>query len=416
MAMKHTARQRMWLLVGLLAVLLTVSFVVYSSEAFEAAKAGFNLWWEVVFPALLPFFILSELLMGLGVVHAMGALLEPLMRPVFRVPGVGAFAFAMGLASGYPIGAKITGDLRRGKLCSRVEGERLLTFTNTADPLFMIGAVAVGMFHNPALGAALAGAHYVSSILLGLIMRFYGRKEEREQDIVETPRREGNIFALAVEELLAAREKDGRSFGKLLGDSIRESVFTLVAISGFIMLFSVITKMLMLIGVVAFLTKVIMFVLAPFKIAESLVLPIIGGIFEITNGANLAAQATAPLFQKVAICSAIIAWSGFSVHAQVASMIQNTDIRIGAYIWARVLHAVLAALCTFLFMSPAQSVFAPINLPAVFSTDVYSVGVFIGRCGYHMHNLLNVFGIMLIISLAVALLRRIRVIVFRYSE
>jgi nucleoside recognition membrane protein YjiH len=48
----------------------------------------------------------------------------------------------MGLASGYPIGAKITGNLRREKLCTQVEGERLIAFCNTADPLFVIGAVA----------------------------------------------------------------------------------------------------------------------------------------------------------------------------------------------------------------------------------------------------------------------------------
>lgn len=408
-----TAQQRKWLLLGAVAVFLTVCMVIYSEQAFNAAVSGLKIWWEIVFPALLPFFILSELLMGLGVVHALGALLEPLMRPIFRVPGVGAFAMAMGLASGYPIGAKITGDLRRRKLCSRVEGERLLTFTNTADPLFMIGAVAVGMFHNAALGVALAGAHYVSSIILGLIMRFYGRKEEKELGVEEVPRRKGNIFSLAVNDLLDARTQDGRGLGQLLGDSIWISVKTLLSIGGFIILFSVITKILMCMGVIAILTKIIMVLLSPFKVAESMVLPIIGGLFEITNGANLAAQAVAPLFQKVAICSAIIAWSGFSVHAQVATMVQGTDIRIGAYILARVLHALIAAACTFLFLSPAQTVLAPLHLSQVLQTSVQTLGFF-DRFGYLMHNFLNVLGLLLIISFVFAIFRRIKVIVFQY--
>ena len=34
------------------------------------------MWWEVVFPSLLPFFILSELLIGFGVVKFVGLLLE----------------------------------------------------------------------------------------------------------------------------------------------------------------------------------------------------------------------------------------------------------------------------------------------------------------------------------------------------
>lgn len=76
------------------AVLITIAMVQYPKASFEAAIMGLNLWWNVVFPSLLPFFILSEILMGLGVVHFIGVLLEPLMRPLFNVPGIGAFALS----------------------------------------------------------------------------------------------------------------------------------------------------------------------------------------------------------------------------------------------------------------------------------------------------------------------------------
>ena len=129
------------ILTALITVIMTILIIIFSESAFQAALEALLVWWEVVFPSLLPFFIIAELLMGLGVVHFLGTLLEPLMRPVFKVPGVGAFAMSMGLASGYPIGAKITANLRRNKLCTKVEAERLISFTNTADPLFMVGAV-----------------------------------------------------------------------------------------------------------------------------------------------------------------------------------------------------------------------------------------------------------------------------------
>lgn len=101
---------------AIIAVITTILIIIFSENAFNAALEGLEVWWEVVFPSLLPFFIIAEILMGLGVVHFMGALMEPLMRPLFKVPGVGAFAMAMGLASGYPIGAKITAALRRKKI------------------------------------------------------------------------------------------------------------------------------------------------------------------------------------------------------------------------------------------------------------------------------------------------------------
>jgi sporulation integral membrane protein YlbJ len=122
---------------ALVAVAFTISLIIFSESVFSAAVSGLDTWWKVVFPALLPFFIIAEMLMGLGVVNFLGVLLEPLMRPLFKVPGVGAFALSMGLASGYPIGAKITAQLRKDKLCTQAEGERLVSFTNTADPLFI---------------------------------------------------------------------------------------------------------------------------------------------------------------------------------------------------------------------------------------------------------------------------------------
>lgn len=120
------------------AVVLTLSLVFYPEKALEAGIEGMDLFFRIVFPSLLPFFILSEVLLGLGVVHFIGVLFEPLMRPLFNVPGEGAFALSMGLAAGYPMDAVITAKFRRGQMCTRVEGERMLAFTNTADPVLSL--------------------------------------------------------------------------------------------------------------------------------------------------------------------------------------------------------------------------------------------------------------------------------------
>src|SRR5690625_2743361 len=137
---------RMLLIIG--ALLLTGSLILYPQEVFEASIQGLNLWWEIVFPALLPFFIMSELLISLGAISIIGVLFEPIMRPLFNVPGAGSLALIMGLASGYPTGAKITAQLREEGKLSREEAERLVSFTNASSPLFIFGAIAVGFFHD----------------------------------------------------------------------------------------------------------------------------------------------------------------------------------------------------------------------------------------------------------------------------
>ncbi|MFD2171216.1 sporulation integral membrane protein YlbJ [Tumebacillus lipolyticus] len=348
-------------------VFLTLSLVLYPQEGFKAGVDGLKLFWDVVFPSLLPFFILSELLLGIGVVHALGVLLEPLMRPLFSVPGVGAFALSMGLAAGYPMDAVITSKFRKNKLCTRIEGERMLAFTNTADPLFMFGAVAVGMFHSPQLGMLLAIAHYISAFLVGLLFKFYGVRTERrfrEDDIVQETRVKGNIFKRAFGEMMRAREEDGRSFGKLLGDSVNDSMKTLLMILGFIIFFAVLFKVLTLSGIVPFLALPIEALFRMIGLDVNLVQSFVAGIFEIDIGSAMAAQTSAPLIEQVIIVSFIIAWSGLSVHAQVASVLTGTDIRMTPYMFARLLHAVLAGAFTLIFYNmgwgqSATEVFAP---------------------------------------------------------
>lgn len=123
------------LLEGVVLIALVLALIVFSEGGYRASLSGLKLFFDVVLPSLLPFFILSELMLAMGVVHFLGVLFEPSMRPVFNVPGEGSFVLSMGLAAGYPMDAVITARMRRQGMCSKVEGERMLAFTNTADPV-----------------------------------------------------------------------------------------------------------------------------------------------------------------------------------------------------------------------------------------------------------------------------------------
>lgn len=344
------------MLVGALLVsFLTVSLVLFPKEGVEAATAGLKIFWDVVLPSLLPFFVLSEIMLGMGVVHFIGVILEPLMRPLFNVPGVGAFALSMGLAAGYPMDAVITGKFRRSGMCSRTEGERLLSFTNTADPLFMFGAVAVGMFGRPELGALLSMAHYLSSFSVGFIFKYYrgtGGEKAIEPEQVEY----GMILRRAVRALIKARQDDHRPLGKLMGDAVRESMGTLLMIGGFIMVFSVLVKILTLFGVINMITPVIGGILSLFGLDPNLAGAVFNGILEIDLGTMATSQSQAPLADRIIVASWIIAWSGLCVHGQVASVIHDTDIRMSPYVLARLLHGLLAAFYTWLLMEPLAPV------------------------------------------------------------
>ncbi len=340
--------------VAALATVLACCLVFYPELAFQAADRGLRIWWFVVFPALLPFFIAGQVLMALGAVHFLGVLLEGAMRPLFNVPGVGAFVVAMGLASGYPIGAVLTARLCKEGQLTTAEAERLVSFCNTADPLFMAGAVAVGMFANPALGGAIMACHYLAALGTGLVMRFHRASDRPSggggRGAAAPPRR---LLARAVDALVEARRRDGRTFGQVLGDAVRESVQTLLVVGGCIILFAVLIDVLAKVGVVGAAGSAFAWLLHPLGVDRAAASALVSGFFEITIGTKAASQAAAPLLTRLVVANAIIAWSGLSVFAQVAAVIQGTGIRLGPYLVARVLQAVLAGALTFWVWNPA---------------------------------------------------------------
>ncbi len=353
------------ILLAVVCVGLTISVIIFPEAAFNASVSGLRVWWNIVFPALLPFFIIAQLLIGLGVVHMLGVLLEPVMRPVFNVPGSGSFVMAMGLASGFPIGAVLTTQLRKQNLCNKTEAERLLSFTNTADPLFMFGAVSVGMIGYPEAGIIIASAHYLSSLSVGLIMRFYKNKEHPSSQPSNINKQ--NLFARSLSSLIEARQKDSRPLGQLMGDAVIKSVETLMLIGGLIILFSVIISILEEISLAGFMAREAGHFLSLSGLSTNLSPAIISGIFEIDLGCQAAGGSQAPLRDIIIISSVIIAWSGLAVHAQVASIISETDINIIPYIIARLIHGTLAGIYSFLLAGPVFPLIETVAIPAIYN-------------------------------------------------
>ncbi|MGI6673745.1 MAG: nucleoside recognition domain-containing protein [Limnochordia bacterium] len=339
---------------AVLACILAVLIAAYPDISFQASLAGLKLWFDTVLPALLPFFIMAELLMGLGVVHFLGTLFEPIMRPLFRIPGEGGFALAMSLAAGFPLGAKVTGDLARSGLITPTEGERLLGLAHTANSLFLAGAVAVGMFGRPELGVTLIAAHYLGAVFAGLCMRVHRGPE--------TPPRKSQEAYLqrALRALDEARRADGRPLGKLFGDIAKNSFSSMLFIGSCIVFFSVVVQVIGAAGLLDPPQAFLSWVLNWAGLDPSLSRAILHGFFETTLGTQLASRTSATLAAQVTAASLILGWSGLSVHGQVTAMVGGSGIRLRPYFCARLLHAAFSAAIAALLMGPAR--FIPASL------------------------------------------------------
>lgn len=166
-------------MLGLALLCATLALMLYPQPAMEAARSGLRLCYNVIIPSLFPFFVLSSLVVELGLAGYLGRLLEGLMRPLFRVGGACASAVALGFIGGYPVGAKTAIGLYESGQCTRTEAERLLAFCNNSNPVFLISVLGAGVFGSVRTGVWLWLIHVLSALLTGLVFRGSGNAAVR---------------------------------------------------------------------------------------------------------------------------------------------------------------------------------------------------------------------------------------------
>ncbi|MDF2964141.1 MAG: rane protein [Paenibacillus sp.] len=360
------------LVLGCLALLLVICIIVFPDQAFQSSLQGLSIWWKLVFPALLPFLIITEILRGMGILHGLGALLEPLLRLLFKLPGIGGWAIAVGLTAGAPSGAIAVGGLRRDKLITRDEAERLLTLSHVLSPVFLITVVGVGFLQNAKAGLALAMLHYGSAIMLAVYQRLTYVRTIAEPEVVANRRAEARaqpatgLFRKSLAALQSAHAADGRTFGKLLGDSVGHSVQHLMAVGGLIMIFSVLIHAVTLSQIIPHASMLFSSLgLGSSSELERLLSTVMPGLFEAHLGAYTIGQSYVLQDSwQYAVLSALFAWGGLSAHAQVKSFTIGTDIRYSVFLRTRMLHTAVAFVSTGMLWEPLNRWISRTSAPA----------------------------------------------------
>lgn len=319
-----------------LSIFVAILMVLFPRESLTASKYGIDLWFNNVLPALLPFFVCTKVMTRLGVSKIIGRFLEPIMRPIFRVPGEASFIFAVSITSGYPIGIKLISEMRQKQTITRNEAERMLSFCSTSGPLFILGAVGVGMFGNTALGWSIAFSHFCGALLNGFIFRFYGKSKSFYQD--------RNSFSEVFKEA-RRNSRSSQPFIVFLGEAILDSFKTLLLICGYIILFSILVTLLGKMSFFHFFSH-----LDFFNVNHKVLSAYLKGFFEMTIGCSAASQISNISFVSTSIlCSAIVSWGGLSTLAQALTFISQTDINGALYTFSKFSHALCAMLCALVF-------------------------------------------------------------------
>jgi len=315
--------------------LFTICLIIFSKSNIQAVKGALNIWVNNVIPSLFPFFIATELLNHTNIPRIIGNMFNKIMRPLFNVPGIGAYALFMGIISGYPVGAKIVTNFRNQNLCTKEEAERLITFTNNSGPLFILGTVGITLFYDSSIGLLLLFTHILACISVGIIFRFWKTniKEKRNTDTLST-----NITF--------------NSLGEVLSKSILSAINSVVLIGGFIVLFGIIFSILQKTYILSFLKLPLIPIFNLLNINTNFIIPILTGILELTNGiTSVSTIANKNLGINIISCAFLLGFGGISIMLQVLSIISKSDISIKPYLLGKLLHGSLAALYTFLIIN-----------------------------------------------------------------
>lgn len=357
------------LIIIILALIIIILIISFPKQSLSAALKGLNTWLNVVLPSLLPFFIVSDIMIQLGFVDFLSAMLNPIMKPLFNCPGHSSFVWIMSMASGYPMGAKLVASLYEEGSISKVEGQRMLAFCNTSGPLFMIGAVGIGMLQSPKAGKIIAISHYTAALILGLLFRFYGRQKDNTRTYSTKPK-----IKSAFQELLLGNSKSNKSLGNILSSSVKSSMESQVLIGGFIILFSVIINLLIPEQTANNSNLSTNKWIFSFPREWQLMKPLGAGILEITTGCQLLGDSIADFKNKLIAASFIIGWGGFSIHSQAISLLANTDLSIGLYLVSKFLHGLFAAGITYvcIIITGIDSVPAFSNYPSIINITIPS--------------------------------------------
>ncbi|MCL2420226.1 MAG: sporulation integral membrane protein YlbJ [Defluviitaleaceae bacterium] len=345
--MKKNFSSNINIIIPIIVAIFNVFLILNPSEMINAAKDGLQLWFNQVLPTLLPFVVGANLLAGLGFIHFIGALTAPIMIPVFKVPGVGAFALLTGFTSGYPMGAKAVAHLWETQQIQQQEAQRLLAFSNNAGPLFVVGFVGAGLFNSVRLGYMLLISHIIAALIIGLVLRFFSQEYS-----VHHQKQFGGLKQAfyAYQEF---RNTDYKGLGHILGTSVKNAMEAMLLIGGFIITFCVVIKALEISGIFT--------VLNYFSSNDKVYLAtgFVAGLLEVANGAKMISQGSEPTAMTLAATTALISFGGFSIHGQTAHFIRNTDIQFAPYLAAKCLHAMIAGgiclLITSYFAIPATT-------------------------------------------------------------
>lgn len=286
-----------------LIILLSLFYILnYPAATVTAAANGLVLWFERILPALLPFAILSNIIIASDILSVLTAKINPFIRMFLPVSESGTFVLFSGFLFGFPMGSKNCAELLLQHKIEKEEADVLFIITNNISPVFIQSYILEQQLKLPGYFGISLLILYLPPLLLG----YFLLKKNRVSDFSHkkpTSRSKINF--------------------QIVDAGIMNGFETLTKIGGYIMIFSILASCIAML---------------PFPDTAKLCCI---GITELTNGIHILCRMKMTKESQYVIAMIFTAFGGISGIAQTSAMIKDTGLSIKKYCFWKVILSVI---------------------------------------------------------------------------
>ena len=298
-----------------LIVLFCLSFVIFfiftnSSIINNSIFFSYELFIKNIFPSLFPMFIISYILVEIGIPEFLCSIFYKFFNKLFLVKSDASFVFFMSMLTGFPSSAKYIDMLIEKNRIDSHDASKILIFTFFSNPLFIVNTVGIMFLDNINLGFIILVSHITGNILVGLLFRNYNKTNST--DVIDA--RKGIKVLI--------NKINTTSFFSVFLNSIKDAINTMILIFGIIVTFQIIISIL----------PCNMF----FK-----------GIIEMTTGLRLISIYD-NLYFKVFLSTFFISFGGLCIHTQIMNILNKKRVRYLPFLFARIIHGIISAVMSII--------------------------------------------------------------------
>ena len=292
------------IIIACIFIFIILFSLFYPTISITASINAILIWSNQILPTLLPFSILSSVLLQSNLIGSSSK-----RKHLFAI----ILVMLCGFTFGFPIGSKLASDFYKKKMITKKQAHILAITANNFSSMYVCGFVLPLLFPKQDVTMITYLILYLFPLVLGAFLLLFIFQQSNDLSHKNTASR----FQLDMQ---------------IIDAGIVSSFETLIKLCGYIVMFSLLSAMLQ------------MLFQKPHLATQLLI-----GNMEITNGIALFSKYDIDTRLKYICTIQLLSLGGLSGFAQTASILQSSGLSIKTYIFGKSLLCMLSVLLSIFF-------------------------------------------------------------------